>query len=532
MKLLHKTLTAILALHPVLAPLAQAQEVCGQDHDFIYATSPWLSSGNAAGLCTMPTARSGYAQAAFGKQDGGLCGINDSADSFDAGVQTETIIKVSDRLYLQGRLEYNYFRGKNMGGPIFLDPSYNPLNLYEFDEKTVGIKNKEMYSLSGGIAYNFNEKWSIGGKISYESTDRTKLKDPRCMTVWMDLGVSAGFRYAPSDAFSFGANFTYRRTLEQVGSDIIGVTAEKYFTFIDLGGFYGSRELMDGGSYISLSETRPMFNSFYGGSIQIEAGRKTKVFNEISFLSRSGYYGKKSSSTVTFTEHSSNVVEYHGVLLTGSEAFRHRVGLDFRYEGLANNENIYRMNTEVGEYTKVEYLGQNEVLKQTDLGVAISYTGYVGIENFRPKWEFGAAIDADRRSSLTTIYPFYRSSSVARANARIFGSRNIVFKQKNVLFIGLLADFAMGFGNPKNDGILASSTSDAPRSADVYLNLDFEYKTAMRAGAQATVRYTRMFRKLAAYIEVSDSYIHLFKTPEYLAGNYRNILETKIGISF
>ena len=93
--------------------------------------------------------------------------------------------------------------------------------------------------------------------------------------------------------------------------------------------------------------------------------------------------------------------------------------------------------------------------------------------------------------------------------------------------------FAMGFGNPKNDEILASSSSDAPRSMDLYLNKDFEYKTAMQTGGCVTVRYTRFFKKnIAFYVEAKDRFDHLLKKAEYLPGNYRNILEVKVGCTF
>lgn len=533
MKLLYQTFTVLIALLVLTHPMS-GQEVIQYDHNFISATSPWLYSSNAAGLGTMPVSRFGYVEARFGKQNGGLCGINDSADSFDAGVQTESFIKISDKVHLYGNLEYNYFKGKNMGGPILMDPSYNPINFYEDADTTVGIRNKEIYHLIGGISYNLNDKWSIGGKINYESADRTKMKDPRFLTVWMDLGVSAGFRYAPTDAFSLGLNLAYRRTLEQVDGEIIGLTDEKYFTFIDLGGFYGSRELFDGSNgYVPVSETRPMFNSFYGGALQIEAGKDTKIFNEISFMRRDGYYGKRSSTTVVYTEHSSNIIGYHGILLTGNKANRHRVGLDFTYEGLNNTENIYRMNSEVGEYTVVEYFGQNEVLKRTDIHASLFYTGYLGITDFRPVWEFGASADFNRRSSLTTIYPFYRNSSLSAINANLYGIRSLFVQQKNLLTLGVQGNFAMGFGDPKMDGTLASSSSAAPRSADTYLNKDFEYKTAMQAGGCVTVRYTRFFKKnIAFYVEAKDRFDHLLKKAEYLPGNYRNILEVKVGCTF
>ncbi len=481
----------------------------------------------------MPVSRSSFVEISYGKQDGGLCSLTESGNSFDMGVQTESYLKVSDRIYFYGNLSYGFFKGKKMGGPILLDPSYNPINFYEDNTATLGVKNRESYHLIGGMAYAINDSWSIGADVDYESTDQTKIKDPRFLNVWMDLKAGVGFRFRPSDHFAMGLNFRYRRTLEQVDGDIVGVTDEKYFTFIDLGGFYGSRELFDGSyGYVPVSEVRPMFNSFYGGSLQVEVGKDTKFFSELSYLNRSGYYGKRSSTTIVYTEHSGNEFSYKGTLLAGSGDIRHRIGLDLRYETLNNNENVYRMNTEVGEYTVVEYFGQNQVLKRTDLGAALSYTGYTGISNYRPTWEFGAMGEMNMRNSLTTIYPYYRNSSISTISANAFGKRNLSISEKNLLTIGIQGHFGMGFGNPKSDGTLASSTSNAPKSADEYLYRDFEYRTGMQAGGLLTFRYTRFFRKVAAYVEARDSYSRMLKQPEYILGNSRNVFEIKIGCTF
>ena len=533
MKLLyHTVITAVLL--SILAPMASGQENVLQDQNFIISTNPWMTSSNAAGLCTMPVTRSSYTEAFYGKQNGGFCSLTESENSFDAGVQTESYIKVSDRIHFYGNLSYRFFKGQKMGGPILMDPSYNPVNFYEDDVNTLGTKSRETYHLIGGMSYSINDRWSLGCLIDYESADQTKIKDPRFLNVWMDMKVTGGFRFAPSDAFSAGLNLEYERTLEQIDGDIVGVTGEKYFTFIDLGGFYGSRELFDGDyGYVPLSSVRPMFNSIYGGSLQVEAGRDTKVFNELSFRKRSGYYGKRSSTTIVYTEHAGSELCYNGVLLTGKGDNRHRVGLDFRYTLLNNAENVYRMNSEIGEYTVVEYFGQNDVLKRTDIVAALSYTGYLGICDNLPTWEFGAEGGMDMRNSMTTIYPYYRSSAVSSVHVNAYGLRNLSVRDKDLLTFGLQGRFGMGFGTPRLDGTLAGSTSNAPKSADIYLDRDFEYKTGMHAGCGFRVRYTRLLNeKSAAYIEALESYTQLLKKPEFLLGNNRNIFEIKIGCEF
>lgn len=504
-----------------------------RDFEFIRSSSPWLTSRNAAGLNTMPTERTVIAEGTFNKDNGGLIGNSGSDNSFKAGVHTESYLKISDRLAFYGKLSYSYNSGRNMGGPVFMDPDYNPLNFYESVDTTRGVKNKELYHLVGSLAYTFKDsRWSLGASIDYESGDQAKLKDLRVLNVWMDLNASIGTRFAASEGFSAGLSIEYRRTLESIVGNIYGVSGKQYYNFVDYGGFYGTRELFDSNHGIVATETRPMFNSFIGASLQIEAGRKTKVFNQLTFLMRNGYYGSRSSGKITYTEHAGNIIEYNGVLLAGNTRNRHRIGLDVRFENLLNNENVYRLNTEVGENTVVEYISQNEVLDRTDISAALSYTGYLGVENFRPRWEYGVTATFDSRQSLTTVYPFYRSSGHNVICADIYGKRNFL-SGKNLFTAELGAGFQTGSGVPKDDGAYASSSSEAPRSFDLYLYRDFEYRTASRISARASFRYTRLFSdRIGGYIQLSDRYISLLEAPQYLNNGHRNSLDLTIGCTF
>lgn len=504
-----------------------------RDFEFIRSSSPWLTSRNAAGLNTMPTEKASIAEGSITKDNGSLIGNAGSDDSFKAGVHTESYLKISDRLAFYGKLSYSYDTGRNMGGSILMDPDYNPINFYESVDTTRGVKNKELYHLAGKLSYKFkDDRWSLGAAIDYESGDQAKLKDPRFLNVWMDLNASIGTRFAASEGFSAGLSLEYRRTIESLLANTYGVSGKQYYNFIDYGGFYGTRDLFDSSYGMIATETRPMFNSFIGASLQIEAGRKTKVFNQLTYLMRNGYYGSRSSSKITYTEHSGNIMEYNGVLLAGNGKNLHRVGLDVKLENLFNYENVYRLNTEIGENTVVEYISQNEVLDRTDITATLSYTGFLDIENFRPRWEYGVMAGFQSRQSLTTIYPFYRSSGHNVISAEAYGKRNFV-SGKNLFTAELGAYFQTGSGSPKDDGIYASSSSAAPRSFDMYLYRDFEYRTATRIGGTASLRYTRLFSdRLAGYIQLSDRYISLLKQPEYLNDGHRNTLAITIGCTF
>ena len=524
----------------ILAFLAPALHISAQeyrnirDFEYIRSATPWITSNNAAGLDAIPVGRIANIEALFHKHDGELRDNNESADSFEAGASTEAFINLSELFAIHGRLEYRNFNGKAMGGPVLLDPEYNPLNFYESSDETVGAKNRELYNLAGGFSYRIGNSWILGAAIDYTAADAAKKKDPRFETKWMDLNLNGGVRFSPSQTVSIGASIMYRRTLEDLTGSLFGTTDKIYNIDVDYGSFFGKTERFDGdGGTVSANGPRPMFNSFYGASVQIEAGKSTKVFNQLTFLRREGYYGKKSSSTVTYTENHGNIIEYNGVLTSGTGPVLHRVGLDVRYEGLINMQNNYNMETEPGGESVVHYHGQKEVLAMNTIKASLSYDGYAGIENYRPIWEYGVLINGDNRRSVTTLYPFERHSNVTHIDARIHATRHLFFKHLNMLSFELEGLAAAGMGNPAEDGIIVSSSSTPPASMDTYMFRLFEYKTALQAGGCLRIRYTRFIGpKMGLYLEAKDSFTHLLKTPEYLKGPFRNILETKIGITF
>ena len=518
-----------------LATTASGQEYKNiRDFEYIRSATPWLSSDNAAGLGMLPVNRIANVEAYFHKHNGGLASIELSPDSYEAGASTEAFMTLSEKFYLHGKLEYRNFNGNDMVGPVMMNPSYNPLNFYESIDKTAGSKNKETYNLTGGFSYSLTDRLSIGALIDYTAADMAKKKDPRFVSKWMDLNLNAGLSYKISDGLALGASFIYRRTLEDLTGNIYGNTDKQYDIFVDYGGFYGTLQMFEGeNGYLAQNNPRPMFNNFFGGSVQIEAGTDTKVFNEITYLKRSGYYGKKASSSIVYTEHSSDFIKYSGVLTTGTGINMHRVGLELSAEALNGIKNSYRTHTDEGSETVIEYFTPKETLAQLELHGCLSYDGYLGISEYRPTWEYGVKAEGHMKISHTVLFPYLRRSEVSYMSLHVHGAKNIFFKGMNMFTVGLQGLLAVGTGNPASDRTLVESTSEAPASLDVFMNKDFEYKTAPQAGVCLRFRYTRFIGpRMGLYVEAKDCFMSMLKAPEYLGGRFRNILETKIGITF
>ena len=501
-----------------------------RDFNFVKDVNPFIELSNPAALSGWDGRIVDFS-AGFEKSDGGLISMTQSNDSYRVQVGTESFYRLSKRIVFHGALGWSYSEGKDMGGAILMDPDYNPVNFYENDPGTTGRKQQEAYLIRGGLTYVFNDSWSAGVSFDYDCSDLTKIKDPRFSNLWIDMNVKAGVGFNPSDRLFLGASFIYRSTLEQVQGGIYGEQSKQYFIMTDKGGYYGTiSELIGDQNVLSPKAKRPMNNAFYGGALQaVIDGRFT---NELSFFMRNGYFGhKKSSATPVFFEHSGMQVRYDGAAVFNATGSIHKVSLSVGFETLGNDENVFKYVTPTGEATRVEYSGVNHISDRTVIDGKLGYRWYSGIKGDRPGTTLGADAMFYSKSQYTEIYPFYRNHGYTRINADIFASHD--FSLGKCLLTPELHVLAhTGFGTDKEDGVLANSTGSKLKSFDVWLNRQFEYETAMRAGAELALTWTMKIRKANLYVRASDRFMTMLSAPEYLSGRYRNIAQVTVGCTF
>ena len=520
---------AICAVLLCLAVNTAGQEAA-RDFRFVYDTNPYLNLGNPAAI-SFWDGRIATAEVSFGKKDGGLRDISESSDSWEVVAGTESYFRVSDLIAFHGKVAWSDFSGKDMGGPIMMFPGYDPVNFLESTVETAGRKQRELYTLCGEIALSPGRRWGIGIGVNYQAGDQTKVKDPRFSNIWMDLDVNAGVTFAASDFLQLGAAFRWRNTLENVKGHIYGTTDRQYFICTDKGGFFGTvAELTGDYNYIPDSTPRPMNNDWIGGSLQVILGG---VFSsDFSYLKRSGYYGKKSSTTATFFEFGGMKAGYEGLLALPVEKNMHRAAVSVSYEQLTNNENQFRYTTPEGGNTIVEYTGQNQICNIKTLSAAVDYRWLGNIKDGgRAATTIGVRGGWHSTGITTIVYPFWRTQSIKRIDAELYCQKNF-FSGSNIFTADLSAFGLYGFGSKKIDGTYVATTSTSLRSFDNYLDKHYEFETAPRAGASLAFTYTRVMKHLAPWIKVADSLTSLIAAPEFLTGRTRNVFTVSIGCNF
>lgn len=506
-----------------------------RDFDYIQGMDGWLTSYNAAGLLSLPVAKVSFVEASFAKNNGGFVNYYQSDNSYNLGFRTESFYRLSPKVVMYGKVSYDNFVGKNMTGSNFIDPYYNLFDIVEVDPERLGKKQKETYHLIGGLGVGITDRFSLGAKIDYTTANYAKMRDLRHVNSWLDLTLTVGGCYRFSKAVDLGVNYFYRRSVESIKFQQSGESSKIYESLISYGGFYGMEEVFIGESGYTSSASQPLFNRFHGGSLQLNFKFSPRVswFNELTYKSRYGYYGEKSSKAVTFYEQNATIYEYSGQLSISRAKTLHTVKLTAAYENGTGDENIYKMSTGSSDGNSVvEYFGSNEVSKRKTLQASLVYTLNLGVQEFQPTWVIKVGGNYWNRNLKTSIYPYYRKHSTNTTNAFLSGLRNII-ANRNMYSIRLSAGYGFGGGTLKNDGLYAAATGNQkpPQESEYYLNREFEYLTASRVTAGGGFRYSRFFKKgITGYIGVDYDFVKAFNVT-YLAST-AGLFAVKVGCSF
>ncbi|MFT3739504.1 MAG: hypothetical protein QM786_12160 [Breznakibacter sp.] len=525
-------MTAGGALYPACLT-AQKQNV-GFDFRYIKHSNAWLTSENAAGLDNLKTDKASFAEAYFNKNNGRFINYHQPDNSYSYGALTESFVRLNDRIVFYGMVNYDKFTGKHMGGSTFIDPYYNPFNIVEYADSTAGTKEMETYHLTGAISAYVWKDLLIGLKIDYKTTSYFKTKDLRHTNDLMDMGVTAGFKYKFGSVADAGINYYYRRTTESIGFKSYGNTDQQFNSLIDFGAFLGRQERFGDSGYTDKDDTKPFFNKFNGASVQIELfpDRHTRFFNELGLRHRTGYYGKRSTTSVIYTEHQAHIYRYKGVMSHESAQSLHLIGLELEHESLQNFENAYRKETSSTGNASIIYYGQNKMLDKTTSFASLTYTGNLRVEDNNPTWVLNAGASLRSKELTSIVYPSFRKQLVNQLLGQASVTRNLKRQNHQLGFTGGCG-YAVGNGTDKEDGEYGTSDSKSSAvSLNHYLYREFEYLTAAQLSGNIGFRYTRLWMPnlIKIYGEINYQHTRAFSV-KYIGDTF-GCLAIKLGCTF
>lgn len=502
---------------------AQQADTALYDLNYIKNSNVWVGSKNAAGLQFIPVKKVSIATLGFQKSDGRFRNYSQSDNSYQWEANTESFYRLNKNVTLYGLVSYDNFKGKNMQGTALVDPAKHPLSFEDNADTTFGDKKLEQYRLAGGVSAQLTQKFVLGGKVNYQASDYVKLKDLRYQNRLFNLDASLGGLYKMSNRLELGINYNYNKRVESLKFEIHGNTDRQYLVFINYGNFYGSTELFGEDGYTD--DRRPFVNNTHELSLQanIKVSPEVDFLNEFLLNARKGYFGKKGTTAIMFTEHDANKYGYAGTLQLRKNKNLHQFKLNGTYESLTNHLNIYRRETTTGGVSTIVYYGQNEVFLQDITNASLGYWGYLGLANNIAKWIVNLGIDYTDRNQKTTIYPFYRKQDLSFWKINSIVTKNFI-RSDHIWCISLGAGYGSGNGVKYEDGLYQTPSADqrAPSSRDTYLNQEYEFLTKPRVTIEPSIQYSKLINNsTAAYIKLGTQYTRAFDV-SYLRNSYNH----------
>lgn len=513
---------------------AQSEKTGWESYEYVNESNPWLQSYNAAGLRSFALHDISTVRLYLNKQNGRLINYYESDNSYTYGGEVRSFYRLNPKTVFYGSVNYQVFDGLHMGGSAFINPYNNPFDIVEYADSTRGEKKRETYQLSGAFSTDIYRGLTLGAKLDYSASNYAKYKDLRPTNEEMDMTFSLGLSYRFSSLLKAGLNVLYHRRTEEMSFGMYGNTDQEYNSLIDFGAFYGRQErFSDNSEYTSGSGTNPLFDSYKGVSFQLDFTLSSQLsfYNELTLKNRDGYFGRKGTATIVYTEHDSKILEYKGHLSYRMNKDLHTFALSVGHEQLTNNENSYQKNTRPNGGSEIVYLGQTKMLDKTDWSARGVYTANINVVDFNPAWVLKVFAAYKNRKQTVSLYPDYRKQSVYQYMGGISAGKNLT---KGLNQYGLLLDFSYlsGAGTVKEDGRYDHSQSQSkPVSLDSYLYREFDYWTVGRLQSAAGFRYSRLFaNRMKGYVQFNYALTNAFEKTS-IGQTFHN-LTLAVGVGF
>lgn len=508
------------------------------DMPYLVASQAWLSSENAVGLHAFDHQKASIASAYFSKDNGEYTNYYASNNSIAYGALSETYYQLTPQLTVYGRIDYASFSGKNMAGSGLINPYNNAFNIVEYTDGTSGQKNKETYTITGGLSRNIGHSWIIGIKGDYKNISYYKTKDLRHTNDLLDFKLSAGLAYTWKK-LDLGLNYMYHRSVESIVFETFGNTEMKYDCLIDYGGFFGERENYDntGTGIIVGSDQKPYFHQENGIGLQLnlKPNPKLSVFNELSLNIGTGQFGNRSTTTIVYTEHETTNYAFKSIISLHNNQNLHQIQLYGDYATSDNWMNDYKETGGSSETGAVITYGiPQKVNGRTRSSVSIGYNGYFRILNDQPLWSIKAKVNYFSNYQRSIYYDplIYRRQEINQLLAQIAAYRNL-YMGKNTYRLSAGIGYSSGSGYAFRDTYVSSDPNqDDVLTMDHYAHQEFEYFTATTLRASLGFRYTRLINKdkNRIYGDVKYKGTKAFDT-SYI-GDYFGSLHLSLGYQF
>ena len=536
--MLAKKLTYTIVLLAVALSAEAQDSLLLRDYQFIKQQDAWLNCDNAAGLTHYNRRNIAEAEIGLNYSRGGFTDYYQSPKALQLDASIESFYRISEKAVVFGRMSYDNFTGHDMAGSAFMHlNSRYPFDITEDSLTNEGRKHSDTYQLTGAVGVDVWKGISLGLRADYTAANYAKYKDLRHKNKLMDLTVTAG-ALAPIGSFAtIGANYRYHRNIESVTFGTYGKSDKVYKSFIDYGNFIGKVEQFGNSGYTDKSREMPLFDESHGAAVQLEIKPvgSMSFHNELTYSHRSGYYGRKSPYTITYTNHHGDSYGYKGQIILTHPHTQHQFGISLQTEKLQNNAETYReLQNEAGSYY-YEYYHDVKTSDKLWTNAEIDYTLHLGICGDLPSWTLHTSLGLLRRKQTAYIYPYLRRQELKSRYITVQATRNLQLS-KGILTVSANMGFKKGSGDPYQDEtfIQPSDKQTPPDEMSAYMWREYQYLTAAQYQIGGNVKYAFILpgTKLKTHAGLTINHRKANETYEYSNGKDNTQMAVSVGCTF
>ena len=485
-----------------------------RDYRYVQQSSPWFTQRNAGALALYNSRNIAEANLSLSHASGSLTGFNGSPSLTTLQVAIESFYRISPRAVVFGGIGYNNLSGDDMTGSVFLQDRL-PFDIVEDSLTNKGHKHCDSYHLTGGFSYSLSPALALGLKADYTAANYAKYKDLRHKNKLMNLDVTVGLMSTLNchlSTINLGLDYTYHRRTESLEFATYGKNDKVYKSLIDYGAMMGIIEQFGNEGYTDKTNEMPLFEDGHSGGLQVSFSRGAfTIFNALTFSHHTGYYGRKSQYTITYTDHDRDIFTEHVRL--SYDISTSRYGLDIRYqnEKVKNRSNTYRGLVNENGATHYEYYDAVESGDKGWRNLDIDYTMHLGVRHELPTWTITAGYHWQQRDITAYLYPYYRQQQLRTNEWTASIVRNIILR-KGVWNISLHGGYQKGTGDVYRDGTFVTPSDKQPQPATMsaFLYQDYQYLTAPQYHVGAQLKYTFLFpgTRFCTHVRAAFDYRH------------------------
>ena len=485
-----------------------------RDYRYVQQSSPWFTQRNAAALALYNSRNIAEADLSLSHASGSLTGFSGSPSLTTLQVAIESFYRISPRAVVFGSIGYNNLSGDDMTGSVFLQDRL-PFDIVEDSLTNKGHKHCDSYHLTGGFSYSLSPALALGLKADYTAANYAKYKDLRHKNKLMNLDVTVGLMSTLNchlSTINLGLDYTYHRRTESLEFATYGKNDKVYKSLIDYGAMMGIIEQFGNEGYTDKTNEMPLFEDGHSGGLQVSFSRGAfTIFNALTFSHHTGYYGRKSQYTITYTDHDRDIFTEH--LRLAYNMMQAKTYLDLRYqsEKLQNRNNTYRGLVNENGATHYEYYDAVETGDKGWRNLDIDYTMHLGVRHELPTWTITAGYHWQQRDITAYLYPYYRQQQLRTNEWTASIVRNIILR-KGVWNISLHGGYQKGTGDVYRDGTFVTPSDKQPQPATMsaFLYQDYQYLTAPQYHVGAQLKYTFLFpgTRLCTHVRAAFDYRH------------------------